>query len=120
MNETGTLCWFDFNVKDEKKAMAFYEAVFGWKYRPMGDGYWGVVTGNNTIGGLRKENPRDFRPVSGFTPYLAVPSVKEASQMIVKAGGTLVGEHTNIGEHGFIQLFQDPEANQLAVWSMKA
>lgn len=119
MNETGTLAWFDFATKDEAKAMAFYKTVFGWKFNPASEGYWMVQAGEKTIGGLRRESARDFRAVAGFVPYLAVPSVKEASQLIEKNGGTLIGGHMNIGEHGFFQLFQDPESNQMAVWSMK-
>ncbi|MGZ3651857.1 MAG: VOC family protein [Bdellovibrionota bacterium] len=117
--ETGTFVWFDFATKDETKAMNFYKTIFGWKFDKMGDAFWMIKAGDKTIGGLRRETARDFRPAAGMMAYFSVPSIKEASSLVKQAGGVLVGDSVNIGEHGYFQLFQDLEANQMSLWSLK-
>lgn len=118
--ETGTMCWFDFATKDQTKAMAFFKTVFGWQYEAMGKEYWMIKVDKETIGGLRLETKSEFKAAQGFTPYFAVPSIKEAKGLVSKAGGKLVGETVAIeGEHGFYQWFSDLDGNVLSLWSKK-
>ena len=118
---TGKMALFDFPTKDETKAMAFYQAVFGWNFVPMAPVYWMIKAGNETIGGLRKETAAEFKLGNSFVPYFTVPSVKEGKMVVEKCGGQLVGDTVAItdGEDGYFQNFSDLDGNILSLWSKK-
>ena len=117
---TGKLVWFDYQIRDEKKALPFYKTVLAWDFEPMGPNYWTIKCNGQTIGGLEKCTGT-FMAVQGYVPYFAVPSINEACAMVTKAGGKLIGETVAIseGKDGYFHKFTDLDGNTLSLWSMK-
>ena len=59
----GSPCWLDLGVRDLPAEAAFYRAVLGWEYEPMGGGEGGGVTGARVVlgGGVHARGRRAFR-----------------------------------------------------------
>ncbi len=118
-SKLGTLDWFDFPTQDGERCISFYNAVFGWNFKPIGTDYWTIDAGDIQVGGLRNEAPLEFKPVQGFRPYFKVSSIKESAMLIQKTGGCLVGGMVHIGEdHGYYQYFDDLDLNSFAIYSL--
>jgi predicted enzyme related to lactoylglutathione lyase len=91
---------------DPKATRAFYETVFGWKFRTIpltGYSLWEARSPPN--GGLRKPE-HDERP--GMLGYVAVDSLDDARQRIRDAGGTILTEDRGVPGFGRFFLFQAP------------
>ena len=114
----GDLCHFELPVKDSKRAKDFYGKVFGWKFEdhPEIDYTLFTTPGGKVGGGLLRPAPEMPYKV---TNYLMVDSVDEAAQRVKKAGGKLLNEKTEVPGYGWMQHFEDPEGNLLALWQAR-
>jgi predicted enzyme related to lactoylglutathione lyase len=118
--------WFQIPVNDMERAMAFYDAVFGYtlerKTMPDGDMAWfpSSMDAAGCSGCLVKHamsHPSD----KGTLVHFESPSGDLSTELsrVEKAGGTVLGPKIPIGEYGFYAFVKDTEGNQIGVHSMR-
>lgn len=102
---------FEIRVKDVKKAIAFYDKVFGWKFQSYGEPvfYWLIYTGEQGTpgidGGLGEASPE--MPATVNT--VDVANLDEAIAKVKQSGGTIVWEKQPVPGVGWLAYGQDPE-----------
>ncbi|MFJ3904912.1 VOC family protein [Streptomyces sp. NPDC090025] len=115
----GTPCWIDLGAPDVPAAAAFYEAVLGWAYEPMGgdgsDMEGGMFSKDGkTVAGLGKLTEEGAR--SAWMIYYTVADAAATTQAVEGAGGTVRVAPRDLGEWGVMAQFTDPLGGQFAVW----
>ncbi|TCP54179.1 hypothetical protein EV191_103222 [Tamaricihabitans halophyticus] len=112
------LDYVELGVTDFDAAKAFYGKAFGWQFTDYGPGpaYVGIQgagAGGAEVGGFRREDR-----VSTGGPFVLLYSTDLAAseQAVRDAGGTVTeGPYEFPGGRRFH--FQDPDGNELGVWS---
>jgi predicted enzyme related to lactoylglutathione lyase len=116
--------WFEIPVNDLSKATKFYESVFGTELtlNEMGPTKMAMFPmekeGSGASGALLKAegySPSD----NGTLVYLSVDDIEGTLKNVERNSGKILQEKMNIGEHGFIGIFQDSEGNRIGIHSMK-
>lgn len=117
------VAYFEINVDDFKRAMAFYAAVFGWTFDryPGPMEYYLIKSGDDKERGidggmLMRQAPLKDGATSGFVCTIAVSSVDDAIAKIKKAGGVIVMEKTLMEGIGYIAYAIDTEGNTFGIW----
>ena len=117
----GTIVWFDLPTRDAQTSIAFYKALFGWKFELAGEShdkkYWNII---GTEGGLGGMHECDDMPHSGAGPlvYFSVDDLDEALRDAEKFGARIVRERTAIPQDGgFYAHIVDPDTNIIGLWS---
>jgi predicted enzyme related to lactoylglutathione lyase len=104
--------FFELGADDPKRAMNFYEKVFGWKFQKYGDqDYWLATTGDKKdmgIDGSIQPRKQNSPPV---TNTIGVANIDEAIKMIEKNGGKIVVPKMEIPMMGMLAYFMDTEGN---------
>lgn len=101
---------------DPKRAMAFYEAVFGWRFEAWGPpGFWRVFTGEGpglTEGALSQRTGQAIPgSPNAFRCTISVPDVQATLEQVTEHGGTVVSALAHIPGVGSVAEFRDPEGN---------
>ncbi|MFD3357020.1 VOC family protein [Streptomyces fradiae] len=114
----GSPCWLDLGAPDVRAAAAFYGAVLGWEYEPMGEGEeadGGVLRKDGRIvaglGRLTEEGAR-----SAWMIYYSVTDADAATRAVEQAGGSVRVAPTDLDGWGRMAQFSDPLGGQFAVW----
>lgn len=116
-------------AKDFERSKKFYTEIFNWKIEdvPGMDGYKMVYTtevdenympktpGAVNGGMLSVKDNGGLNPVLTIT----VPSVDEYLEKIVRAGGEIVMEKTEVMDMGYSARFKDTEGVVMGLWEMK-
>jgi len=116
----GTVAHFAINADDVERGRAFYEAAFGWSFRPWGPpGFYQIALGDGKPGPLgalqgRRELVAGAKTV-GFECTIAVTDIAEAFAKIVAAGGTIRMGPVTIPTVGELAFFEDTEGNVAGV-----
>jgi uncharacterized protein len=114
----GAPCWLDLGAPDVRAAAAFYGAVLGWDFEPMGgetDMEGGMFRKDGKIvGGLGKLTEEGAR--SAWMIYFTVTDTDATAQTVERAGGTVRVAPRDLGEWGRMAQFSDPLGGQFAVW----
>ncbi|PWW81488.1 MULTISPECIES: VOC family protein [Prosthecochloris] len=114
--------WFEIPVLDMKRAMDFYEYVFG------------VVLDEQEMGELKmswfpmKEDeagaPGSLVKGAGYVPsdkgtliYFTSPDIDDTCRKTVEKGGHVLQEKSSIGEYGFVAMVLDTEGNAIGLHS---
>lgn len=113
---------FEIHANDPERAIAFYEAMFGWTFTKW-DGpwpYWLVDTGSGMgiNGGLlprQGPQPVEGQAVNAFVITVNVASCDQAMEDAVTHGGSLALEKVEIPGMGWLGYVKDPEGNILGV-----
>jgi predicted enzyme related to lactoylglutathione lyase len=107
------LAHFAINADDVEATRAFYEAVFGWEFRPYGPpGFYRVETESGVVGAIQER--RELVPgqrTIGFECTIAVGDVDEIVAAVTAGGGRIVMEKTTIPGVGDLIFFADPSGN---------
>jgi predicted enzyme related to lactoylglutathione lyase len=120
--------WFEIPVTDMKRAMKFYEAVFGFKIEPyqlgpldMGMFPW-LQEGMGCAGALVRF-PEAYKPsTDGVVIYFTAFSGDVAVELsrVEAAGGKVLMARKLISEEiGYMGMFLDTEGNRIALHSRK-
>jgi predicted enzyme related to lactoylglutathione lyase len=103
---------FEIPVSDPEKSIAFYESLFGWKFKRFGDvDYWEVTTGPNDEPGINGGLMKRHDPKQPVANTIQVPDVDEALKKIVDAGGKIALPKMAIPGIGWLAYFMDPDGN---------
>ena len=118
--------WFEIPVKDMDRAIAFYEAVFGFKMDrqqmgPLDMALFPAVEGGTGTQGSLVCFEDFYQPQSnGVLVYFTAHSGDLTNELarVAEAGGQVLMEKKLIAEDvGFMGLFLDTEGNRLAMHS---
>lgn len=104
---------FDITADDPKRAMKFYETVFGWKFEKW-DGpmeYYMATTGGDKEpginGGISKKGESGMPNMN----TIGVPDVDSFSKNVQNGGGKILQPKTAIPGVGWFATCQDTEGN---------
>lgn len=89
VNETGAWTWNDLSTRDPGGAEAFYTPLFGWEFRELAPGYWGISMGELLIGGMRAIESDGAGPPS-WMPYFVVENLDKALALVEERGGRIL------------------------------
>ena len=114
----GTPCWVDVSVDDVPKAIAFYQALFGWDI-PLGGpevGGYSIAHQDGRI--VAAVGPKMGSPgaPSVWTTYLATDDVDATAAKIKGAGGQLLAEPMDVMEEGRMAVAADPAGAVFGLW----
>ena len=115
--------WFEIYVADMERARKFYEGVLGKEMMPIPSPDEGEMVAfpweegaPNSSGALVKH--ADGQPGMGGTMvYFQCDDVSNEIGRVEENGGTVMQGKTNIGDHGFIAMFEDTEGNAVGLHS---
>jgi predicted enzyme related to lactoylglutathione lyase len=114
----GTPCWVDVSIDDVPKAIAFYEALFGWDIQAGGPevgGYSMAHSGGRIVAGLGPKMGPAEAP-SAWTTYLATDDADATAAKIKGAGGHLLQEPMDVMEEGRMAIAMDTAGAAFGLW----
>ena len=127
MKKMNPVVHFELPARDRKRMAEFYSGAFGWQYQFLGEEMGNYVTVSTT------ETGEDGRPKTpgaingGLYPIgedehtrhpslvIAVDDIDDAIRKVKEAGGTILGEPTQIPGIGKFVGFTDTEGNTLSI-----
>jgi predicted enzyme related to lactoylglutathione lyase len=98
----GTPCWVDVSVDDVPKAIAFYQALFGWDIQaggPDAGGYAVCHRSGRIVAGIGPKFGLPDAP-SAWTTYLAADDADAVADKIKAAGGQVAQGPMDVMEEG--------------------
>jgi predicted enzyme related to lactoylglutathione lyase len=113
------LAAFAIHVDDTDRAVAFYTAVFGWRFEPWGPpGFYLIQTGDDASPGVqglmhKRQEPRTGTGLNGFEPTFSVDDVDAIAAAVEANGGTLTMKPSHIPTVGTLIRFLDTEGNDV-------
>ena len=114
-----SLSAFAIHVDDTERAIAFYAAVFGWRFEPWGPpGFYLIHTGDEASPGVqglmhKRLEPRTGTGLNGFEPTFAVDDVAAVAAAVEANGGTMTMQPSPIPTVGTLIRFLDTEGNDV-------
>jgi hypothetical protein len=105
---------FEIGADDPKRAMAFYEKVFGWKYEKYGDSsmdYWLVTAGEKAEPGINGAIQARTQLPQSVISTIMVDSIDDTIAKINSNGGKILVPKMEIPKVGVMVYFQDTEGN---------
>ncbi len=118
------VCYFEIPVTDLERAIAFYNAVFGYQFeRTNIDGnemalFPALDQASGITGALAKGD--SYVPgKQGSRIYFSVVSIEEVLQKVKLARGKVLYPETSVGAYGSVAEFEDSEGNCIALHSAK-
>ena len=117
--------WFEIYVQDMNRAKAFYESVFKTQLQklrsPGGLDMWAFPMqpeANGAAGALIRMEGFPSGGNSTIVYFICADCAVEAKRASTQ-GGKIFKDKFSIGQHGFIALVTDTEANMIGLHSMK-
>ena len=114
------VCYFEIPVTDMKRAVAFYERVFGLALtRQTIDGYEMAIFPRaegaaGASGALAKGDV--YKPShDGCIPYFGVEDIDATLSRACSLGAKVLYPKTDIGEAGWVAEIEDSEGNRIAL-----
>lgn len=112
---------FEIHVDDPDRAIAFYEALFGWQFDQYGPDYWLITTGKDPEpgidGGMNKRtwgNSGDR--IVAYVGVIGVPDIDAAIAQARALNAPVVDEKREIPSIGWSAYFKDTEDNVFGVY----
>jgi predicted enzyme related to lactoylglutathione lyase len=105
---------FEVGADDPKRAMEFYEKVFGWKYEKYGDSsmdYWLVMAGEKAEPGINGAIQKRTELPQSVINTIMVASIDDTIARITENGGMIIVPKMGIPKVGVMVYFQDTEGN---------
>ncbi len=110
---SNTLRHFSINADDVARGRRFYEAVFGWTFRPWGPPGFLLIdsVGAGLSGALQGRHRIDGEPMPGLTVTFAVDDIPATLAAITANGGKILMQPSVIEGVGELIYFKDSEGN---------
>lgn len=99
---------------DLERSSLFFNKIFGWKFKPFGNGYLLFNNQKGIMVGLRKVD----NVTAGDTTVFHV-NIKDIDDVLIKAkenGGKVKREKTVIPAMGWYALLTDPDGNTIGLY----
>ena len=121
----GGIVYFEIQADDPERAMAFYRAVFGWRFEQWGDqDYWLIMAANKESsepsidGGLQSRPAKTPPQEHGTNAYVCTVQVDDfdaVANKIAAAGGLVALPKFALPKVAWQGYFIDPEGNTFGV-----
>ena len=114
----GTPCWVDVSVDDVPKAIAFYQALFGWDIElggPEVGGYSIAHSGGRIVAASAPRWPDPDAPPPGRRSWPPTTSTRPPAK-IKGAGGQVLAGPMDVMEEGRMAVAMDPAGAAFALW----
>jgi uncharacterized protein len=114
----GTPCWVDVSVDDVPKAVAFYEALFGWDVQvggPEAGGYAIAHKDGRIVAGIGPKMGPAEAPAA-WTTYLATDDADATAAKITDAGGQVLAGPMDVMEEGRMAVAMDTAGGAFGIW----
>ncbi len=112
---------FEIPATDTKRAVAFYEKVFGWKIEKYGQqemDYWLVIAGEDAEPGINGAIAKKDEVHPTTVNTVSVASFEEAAEKIKAAGGEVFGPKMAVQGVGYMSYCRDTEGNLFGIMQM--
>ena len=119
MTIPGEPAWVELNVPDMQKAIAFYGALFGWRFQDEGldYGHYNTVRlGEDVVAGAMEIHPDLTDAPASFGTYLAAHDVGATVERAKAAGARVTVEPVEIPGRGTMAFLLDPTGAQVGLW----
>jgi uncharacterized protein len=116
----GRVIHFEIHATDPKRAVKFYESLFGWEIKEFGGpvDYWLVTSGPDAEPGINGaimrrmgSEPGAEAEVTAFVCTVQVDSIDETERAVPDAGGEQVVPRQEIPGFGKVADVRDTEGN---------
>jgi len=110
---TGKFIWFDLATNELEKQKAFYGAVFGWTFRPVGnstDDYTLIMNDDKNIAGMFSVKPKEGANAGAL--WIGLMSTDDPAQAVATVehlGGAVHTPPITLAQRGTFALLRDPE-----------
>ena len=114
----GTPCWVDVSVDDVPKAIAFYQALFGWDIElggPEVGGYSIAHSGGRIVAAISPKMAGPDAPTV-WTTYLATDDTDATAAKVKGAGGQVLAGPMDVMEEGRMAVAMDPAGAVFGLW----
>lgn len=114
----GAPCWIELFTSDVEATTAFYRELFGWTFDPPQEafgGYFNGHRGDQLVTGGMVNDGADGAP-DGWSIYLTVTDVTEASERCEANGGTVLVPAMEVMDLGSMAIFADPSGAVIGAW----
>jgi len=109
--------YIEFPCADFDSVQAFYEKAFGWTFTDYGPEYRSFSDGK-IDGGFRRADQYSSTQNGSALVILYAEDLENTREKVIESGGTIVQDIFSFpGGRRF--RFEDPNRNELAVWSDK-
>jgi uncharacterized protein len=112
----GVFVWDELATTDADAAQRFYEAVFGWTTKDMGEQYGGyrIFHAGADENGVAGFMATDQAPPH-WQPYVAVEDVDVTTARTKELGGSVLAEPMDVPEVGRLAVLVDPQGATFGV-----
>ncbi|MEV0693634.1 VOC family protein [Streptomyces sp. NPDC050388] len=118
----GTPCWVSLMVHGPDTARRFYEALFGWEFRPgpqQPGPYARALLDGREVAGIGLLPPDRHLPIA-WTPYFASADVDRTAEAVRSCGGTVGVGPLDASEAGRLAICSDPSGAVFGIWQASA
>ncbi len=118
----GTFSWPELATTDQKAAVAFYRALFGWDVneQPMGpaETYSIFQLNGSDVGAAHTMRPeeREFGAPPHWNAYVTVDNVEESAARAHDLGAVVVAPAFDVMDAGRMAVIQDPTGAMFQLW----
>jgi len=114
----GTPCWVDVSVDDVPKAIAFYQALFGWNIELGGPEVGGYSIAHQDGRIVAAISPKMAGPGAPtvWTTFLATDDADATADKIKGAGGQVLAGPMDVMEEGRMAVAMDPAGAAFGLW----
>jgi uncharacterized protein len=109
-DSAGVFVWDELGTTDADGAQRFYEDVFGWTTKDMGEDFGGYRIfhhGKDQVGGLMKN--QDPSIPAAWTPYVGVDDPDGCCKKATELGATVMVEPMDVPTVGRFAILRDPQ-----------
>jgi hypothetical protein len=112
---------FEIPAEDTKRAVAFYEKAFGWKFNKYGGegmDYWLATAGEDKEPGINGAISIKGETHPTTINTISVTSFGEAVKKIEAAGGEILGPKMTVPSVGYMAYCKDTDGNIFGIMQM--
>ncbi|HLY26000.1 MAG TPA: VOC family protein [Aggregatilineales bacterium] len=112
-----SITYLEIPATDREKAANFYSELFGWGIEHFGPpmNYTTFTLGNEKLwGGF--PNVDDTMKVDDVLIYIGSDDIGADLKEIVKKGGKVLRDETEVPGYGSFAFFTDPTGNRIGLW----
>src|SRR5437867_7758996 len=109
----GSVSWTDLTVPNADKVRQFYEAVTGWKSKPLEMGGYNdygmnLPTSGKTVAGICHARGENAELPPQWLIYITVADLEKSGRQCRTMGGKVLVGPREVGGQGRVAVIQDP------------
>jgi predicted enzyme related to lactoylglutathione lyase len=120
VNEPGALSWNELNTRDLPRAIAFYEAVFGWGEKNGVDTQYAEFTVQDNViaGGMPMPDMVPADVPAFWNVYFGVANADESAAQVTDLGGTVMVAPFDIPDVGRAAVCLGPTGEAFSIFQL--